>query len=644
MKPTIQILLICALIGLSNATAFAQGAARDTKTAPPPVRGTSQVSVVVSTDEPSSRPLRRVSVSIQAGEIDVPNIGVTDDEGRVVFRNLAAGNYLLTAARAGYVRTYYGSKLPGRGPGVAVTVLDGQKLGDIQIRMPRGSVLTGTVRTATGRPAPNQSVQAIMLRSSGIERMASALEPGQGSAVTDDRGVYRMFGLAPGDYFVLVPSTAFGSDELRQVTPAELRWADAVVAGGATTAPVTGLPAAPAAAAPVAYAPVYYPGTSVVNDAGVITLRLNEERSGVDFSLQFVPTALITGRLVDADGRPMNGISVMLRPARTDGMDLFSSLFNSSARSGADGTFTVRGVKPGAYTLTARATPQTTPAGNPAATPNPATMMQQEMAAIMGGGGGFTHFAQEEVAVQGRDITDITLTLRPGMTMTGRIVYEATTKTAPTDLSRTGLTLMTAPTGSGVNDLVASLMGQGSTALKIESDGSFTVKGIAPGRYRLSMPMAMMAMAGVPSAAGGWTLKGAIAGGRDIADSPIEIRAGVDVSNVVVTFTDQPSELTGTVVDGAGRATPDFPIIVFSTDQTYWTLGSRRVQTARPASDGKYKVTGLPAGEYFVSAVTAVDRTEVYDPAFLTQLVGASFKITIKDGEKKTQDLKLGGR
>ena len=172
----------------------------------------------------------------------------------------------------------------------------------------------------------------------------------------------------------------------------------------------------------------------------------------------------------------------MLRPTRTDGMDLFTSLFNSSARTGADGAFTVRGVKPGAYTMTARATPQTTPAANTNAAPNPAAMMQQEMAAIMGGGAGFTHFAQEDVAVQGLDISDLVLTLRPGMTMSGRIVYEATTKAAPADFSRSGLVLMTAPTGTGMNDLV-SLMGTGSTQLKIEPDGSFTVKGIAPGRY-----------------------------------------------------------------------------------------------------------------------------------------------------------------
>ncbi len=393
----------------------------------------------------------------------------------------------------------------------------------------------------------------------------------------------------------------------------------------------------------MAYAPVYFPGTPVVNDAAVISLRPNEERAGVDFALQLVPTAQITGRVLDTEGRPQAGVSVTLKPTRNDGLDLFSSLFNSSGRTGADGTFTMRGVKPGSYTMSARATPKAGPEAA-AAAPNPAAVMQQEMAAIMGGGApGATHWAQEEIAVQGRDISDMTLTLRPGMAITGRIVYEATTKTPPSDLTKSGLTLMPAPTGTGVNDLVAGLMGGGSTPLKVEADGRFAIRGIAPGKYRLNMPFAMMAMAGMPSSAGGWTLKGAIVNGRDISDSPLEMRAGVDVSDVVVTFTDQPSELSGTVLDGAGRVTADFPIIVFSTDRSYWTLGSRRVQTARPSSDGKYKITGLPAGEYFVCAVTAVERTEVYDPAFLSQLMGVAFKIAIKDGEKKTQDLKLGG-
>jgi hypothetical protein len=167
---------------------------------------------------------------------------------------------------------------------------------------------------------------------------------------------------------------------------------------------------------------------------------------------------------------------------------------------------------------------------------------------------------------------------------------------------------------------------------------------VAPGRYRLNTPLALIPIPGANLMTGGWTLKGVMWNGRDMADAPVDIRAGADITGVVVTFTDKPSELSGTVFDGLGRVTPNFPIVVFSTDRGYWTPSSRRVQTARPASDGKFTVTGLPAGEYYVCAVTAVERTEVYDPAFLDQLVGVSFRITIADGQKLKQDLKLGGK
>ena len=622
----------------------AQGQVRDSRPAPPPVpeapKGTGELNVIVTTDDQQNEPLRRVSVSIQAGELDIPHIGVTNDEGRVVFRNLVAGNYLLTASRPGYVRTFYGSALPGRGPGVAVSVLDGQRVNGVRIRMLRGSVITGVVRNTNGRPAPNQSVQAIMVRTSGNAKRAINLESTVGGATTDDRGVYRIFGLAPGDYIVSVPSLTFGSQDMRAVTEAELKWADKVVAdaGSATAAP----PApAPTGGPTVAHAPVYYPGTAVVADAGVLAIGPNEERAGVDFSLQLVPTALIKGRIVDTEGRPQPSLTVSMRPTRPDGLDLFSSMLNGSGRTGPDGTFTIQGVKPGAYTLTARATPR--PAGGDAA-PNAANEMSQALAALTGGATGFTHWASEDVVVQGRDVSDVNLVLRPGMSISGRIVYEATTKTPPTDLTKTALSLTAATEESNLETaMVSSLMGGGASGAKVAADGTFTISGIAPGRYRLNTPMGMVPIPGMAAMTGGWTLKAVMVNGRDIADAPIDMKAGADVTGVVVTFTDRPTELSGTVFDGAGRVTPNFPIIVFATDRAYWTLGSRRVQTARPASDGKFKVTGLPAGEYYVCAVTAVERTEVYDPAFLEPLVAVSFKITIADGEKKTQDLKLGG-
>ena len=109
------------------------------------------------------------------------------------------------------------------------------------------------------------------------------------------------------------------------------------------------------------------------------------------------------------------------------------------------------------------------------------------------------------------------------------------------------------------------------------------------------------------------------------------------------TDTDKPIVLSGRVFDADGRPSPAFPIVVFSTDSTHWSAGSRRVQQVRPASDGSYRLLGLPAGEYFVGAVTTLDLEDLYDPVFLQQIVPIAFRITLAEGETKQQDLKLGG-
>jgi hypothetical protein len=636
-------LLVLFVAGIvAGASAQSQGQSRDVRAMAAAPKGSAELAVAVVTDQQPNEPVRRASVTIRAGELDVPHIGLTDDQGHVVFRDLTAGNYLLTAERAGYVRTYYGSPLPGRGPGVAVTVLEGQRVSGITLRLLHGGVITGTLRNASGRPAPNQNVRAIMVRTSSGERRAVNEEDVVGRLVsTDDRGVYRIFGLPPGDYLVSVPLTGLATDSMRQVSAEELQWADKMVSasGSSYTAPANTTPA-PEPKQPVAYSPVYYPGTAVASEAALITLGPNEERPGVDFALQLVPTAQISGRVVDAEGRPQAGQTVSVKPVRPDDLDLFSSLLNTTGRTSPDGTFAISGVRPGAYTLTVRATPRT---GNepPAA---PGADAAAILGALMGGGGpGTSHWAAEDVSIQGADVNGINLVLRPGMTVSGKIVYDATAKTPPTDLTKTAIALIAAPVGTDISALAAIFTGGSTTAAKVAADGTFTISGVAPGRYRLNTPFGMIPIPMMSGLTGGWTLKSVMANGRDIADAPIDMKPGVDVSNVVVTFTDHPAELSGTVVDGAGRVTPNFPIVVFSTDRAYWTLASRRVQTARPSSDGQFKVTGLPAGEYYVCAVTAVDRTEAYDPAFLEQLVPVAFKITVADGEKKVVPLKLGG-
>jgi hypothetical protein len=233
--------------------------------------------------------------------------------------------------------------------------------------------------------------------------------------------------------------------------------------------------------------------------------------------------------------------------------------------------------------------------------------------------------------------------LKPSLTITGKVIYEASTMKAPEDMTtvRLAVTAVNNEPASAVSTMIQSMFG--GSAVTVAADGAFVAKGLTPGIYRIMTTGGVIAALAPTEQLGGWTLKSVMAGGRDVADTGLEVKD--NVSNVIVTFTDRPSELTGTVFDQAGRVTPEFPIVVFSIDKTYWIGGSRRVTQARPASDGTFKVMGLPAGEYFVCAVTAVEQSELADPAFLEQLAASSYKIkiTIRAGEKTVQDLKLGG-
>jgi len=606
--------------------------------ATPAGKGT-DLSVLVVSDDQAGRPLRRVSVSLQLGLLSAPRTVVTDDEGRAVFTAVTPGNYLLIAFKPGYVRTYYGSKTPGRGPGVAVAVLEGKTVPELRLKVPRGAVIGGTVRGVSGRPAANQTVQVLSPNALKNLSLEALNESTSTVATTDDRGIYRVYGLAPGSYIVSVSSSGM-REEFRQVTSEQLQWASALSSSGTLAAATE--PPPPPPSAPASFSTVFYPGTAVAADAQPVTVEAGQERLGVDFGITLVPTAQISGRLVDPEGRPQPNQSVTLRaPASSPmGLEFIESIgFGGGGRTGPDGAFTLTGVKPGRYTVSARATIKAP--NEPAATAQANAM--GEALAMLGMGGG-THWASEEIAVAGRDISDLTLVLKPSLTITGKVIYEASTLKAPEDMTtvRLALTSVSNEPTSAVTTMLQSMLG--GSSVTVAADGTFVAKGLSPGKYRIMTAGGVLAaLAPAETRADGWTLKSVMAGGRDVADTGLDVKD--NVSNVTVTFTDRPSELTGTVFDQAGRVTPEFPIVVFSTDKTYWVSGSRRVTQARPASDGTFKVTGLPAGDYFVCAVTAVEQSELADPAFLEQLAASSYKIkiTMRAGEKTVQDLKLGG-
>src|SRR5439155_17952483 len=97
----------------------------------------------------------------------------------------------------GYVNGEYGSRGPSR-PGAVIDLGRGQTLTELKVRLTPQAVITGRVLDEEREPAPYAQIMALRYR---YTQTGKQLIP-MGSASTNDLGEYRVFGLAPGRYFL----------------------------------------------------------------------------------------------------------------------------------------------------------------------------------------------------------------------------------------------------------------------------------------------------------------------------------------------------------------------------------------------------------------------------------------------------------
>jgi Carboxypeptidase regulatory-like domain len=160
--------------------------------------GTGSIAGRVVTDDADARPLRRVVVMLASGDLRGSQATTTNDDGRFWFAALPSGNYTLTATRPGFVAAVYGATQPGFGLGVPIAVFDDKPVTGVTIRMLPGAAITGVVRMTGGTPVSGVMVRSIPASGQRGLRSSSLLTAGVGTATTDDRGVYRLYGLPPG--------------------------------------------------------------------------------------------------------------------------------------------------------------------------------------------------------------------------------------------------------------------------------------------------------------------------------------------------------------------------------------------------------------------------------------------------------------
>jgi Carboxypeptidase regulatory-like domain len=323
----------------------------------------------------------------------------------------------------------------------------------------------------------------------------------------------------------------------------------------------------------------------------------------------------VTGRVIVATGQPTSTVQVRL-------MNLAENVPGVGAPStlaGRDGTFAFSMVPPGQYRLVASAS-----VGGRMPPPIPAG----QNFVVVQSGSPERLWAVSDIVVDGSSPVDVTLTLAPGMTISGGVTFEGTTMPPPTtqSLRRVRLTLSLAGPD-------AAAAGSAPSSTVVDANGQFTLAGVVPGTYRLRI-----------SGVSGWSARSAIVGARELLDFPLEMLPGQDVSGVRIVFVETLAEIGGRLEDATGQPTADYVVVLFPADKRYWLPQARRIRATTTTTGGQFTFGALPAGDYRLAAVTDVEEGAWYGPAFLQAVQAASLPVSVRDGERKTQNLRVAGR
>jgi hypothetical protein len=227
-------------------------------------------------------------------------------------------------------------------------------------------------------------------------------------------------------------------------------------------------------------------------------------------------------------------------------------------------------------------------------------------------------FASQSLTIAG-DMTDLTIMLAPGATISGGVAIQAAQSATPPNLNQVRVSAQATDSSLGT-----------TINAQVQSNGSFTLQGVPAGTHLIRA-----------QAPRGLALKEVTIGGRDVIDEPYEVRSGERIDNVTLVFTDKVSEINGTITDERGAPVTDYTVLAYPEDSRLWRPQSRQIMTSRPDQNGKFQIRGLPPGRYYLATVDPTVAGEWFEPAFLEQHRDTAARLSLGEGEARTQDFKV---
>ncbi len=223
----------------------------------------------------------------------------TDDEGKYRIINLPSGTYLAAPAAPSFVISDVNNS-----SGHTVIIAEKEKVENIDFDLMRGGVITGKVADADGHPFVEEHVTLFSI-DPGNQRWSMSAPSSNGQ--TDDRGIYRIFGIPPGRYQV---SVGEGENRIGRGHPAHL---------------IT-----------------FYPDVTDVAKATVVAIDEGTEAAKIDITVgEPVQGFSVSGRIVDAEtGKPMPNVAInLMRIVTLDAKNSRSYGGRSDAPSDVRGEF-----------------------------------------------------------------------------------------------------------------------------------------------------------------------------------------------------------------------------------------------------------------------------------------------------------------
>ncbi len=314
----------------------------------------------------------------------------TDPDGNYQITGLVAGTYEVTPLAPAFVV----AEISAHGiRGERVILAEGENVERIDFSLTRGGVITGKVTFADGRAVIDEQVNIVEQE----DQRSAATYPTM-PQVTDDRGIYRIYGLPAGRYKVSVGQPDEGN--FRGYNR------------GKTT-----------------YQRVFYPSVTNIDEAKVIELAEGGEATNVDISVsESIKGYAVSGQIVDGEtGKPLSSMRLGIRKMGAD--HRYPTFFGAAAN--AQGEFRLENITPGKYSTVMMPQPNSDLNADPVV-----------------------------FEVMDQDLTGIIVRTRKGSVLSGTLVLEGTSdKAVLAKLSQLRLDVYVSAEGDSSGSSQSSLIG-----------------------------------------------------------------------------------------------------------------------------------------------------------------------------------------